>query len=106
MEGLSDTSDFTVDTSRDGSGRPVLVLSGEVDCSNADQLRRTVEDVLVTNPDRLTFDLSSLAFMDSSGIAVLVLAANEAPEIVVRNASPTVRRVLDATGLTAVLHLS
>lgn len=106
MEGLSDSSVFAVVARVDESGHPVLGISGEVDCSNADQLRRTVEDIVTAEPERLTFDLTSLTFMDSSGISVMVFAANEIPEVVVSNASPTVERVLSATGLSTVLHLS
>jgi anti-anti-sigma regulatory factor len=43
--------------------------------------------------------------MDSSGIAILLRAAARVDSIEVRNPSSTVRRIIECTGLTEVLHL-
>jgi anti-anti-sigma factor len=50
-------------------------------------------------------DLSELDFMDSSGIAVLIYAVNSIKAIELRNASPIIRRIIEATGLSNVLRL-
>lgn len=106
MEELTDRADVTITTSESEPGTALIHLSGEIDCSNADQVRTGVERVLANQAERIIFDLASVSFMDSSGIAVMVLAANGASEVVVQNPSPLVRRVLDATGLSGVLHIS
>jgi anti-anti-sigma factor len=56
-------------------------------------------------PSRLVFDLTDLRFMDSSGIAVMVFAANNIEVIELRHVSTIVRRALEATGLTEILRL-
>jgi anti-anti-sigma factor len=43
--------------------------------------------------------------MDSTGIAVMVYAANKVGNVELRHASNIVRRVVEATGLTDVLRL-
>jgi anti-sigma B factor antagonist len=96
---------FTVVRSSDANGDPILALDGELDISNADAFRLAVEDVLTDNPSRLVFELSTLTFMDSSGIAVMVYAANEVSAIELRHPSIIIRRVVEATGLAEILQL-
>ncbi|MGH9018229.1 MAG: STAS domain-containing protein [Acidimicrobiales bacterium] len=86
-------------------GVPMLTLVGELDISTADILRRAVDQVLGGRPERLLFDLRDLAFMDSSGIAVMIVAANGVEVVEFRHASPIIRRVVEATGLTDTLRL-
>lgn len=82
-------------------GEPTLVvLSGELDISNVDAARAVVDEALSAGPDRLAFDLSGLTFMDSSGIAVLVHAANLIDDIELRQPSDIVRRIIEITGLS------
>jgi anti-anti-sigma factor len=106
MEEL-DTSEtsFTIEQSSNAAGDPMLTLHGELDISNADMFRQTVEKVVEKNPARLVFDLAQLTFMDSSGIAVMVYAANKVSDIELRHASTIIRRVVEATGLTEILRL-
>ncbi len=52
---------------------------------------------------RLDLDLSGLAFMDSSGLALLLRVANRLGPLRVFGASPLIRRVIEATGLTGIL---
>jgi anti-anti-sigma factor len=91
--------------SSDPDGTPVLKLRGELDMLSATALRETVENLATGNCDRVVFDLSDLQFMDSSGIAVLVFAANSIGAIELRNASPIIRRIIEVTGLTSFLRL-
>ena len=48
-------------------GTPVVSLSGELDLTNAEQVRSVIEDTLAGEPARLVFDMSGVEFMDSSG---------------------------------------
>lgn len=48
----------------------------------------------------MTFDLGALTFIDSSGLAVLIEAAQQANPLVLRNTPDKIRRVIAATGLT------
>jgi anti-anti-sigma factor len=100
----SETS-FGIERSSDVSGAPLIALQGELDIASAESLRRAVEEVVAEGPKRLVFDLSDLTFMDSSGIAVMVFAANNIAQIELRHPSSIVRRVVEATGLSDILHL-
>jgi anti-anti-sigma factor len=94
-----------IEVSATETGDPVFVLAGELDISNADRVRDAVQPILQTSPKRLVFEVRDLTFMDSSGIAVLVFAANALGSIELRHASPIVRRVVEATGLSEILRI-
>jgi anti-sigma B factor antagonist len=106
MEELeTDESTFTIEESRDAAGDPVLKLSGELDILSADSFRAVVERVIAATPPRLVFDLEALMFMDSSGIAVMVYAANAVSHIELLHAPTIIRRVIETTGLSEILRL-
>ncbi len=58
---------------------------------------------MAKHPERLTFDVSALRFMDSAGIAVLLGAASNVSSVRLHSPSPSVRRVVELTGLSEVL---
>jgi anti-anti-sigma factor len=93
----------SVDITFDEAGVPTIKLSGEVDMSNVDALRRLIEPVVARAPERVIFDLASLTFMDSSGIALLLQVSAKTEAVRVRDPSALVRRMIDATGLSDVL---
>jgi anti-sigma B factor antagonist len=53
-----------------------LVLSGELDLASAEHLDRELQDATDDEATRLVVDLSALRFMDSSGLHVLLDAAD------------------------------
>ena len=71
----------------DSDGIPVLKVRGDLDMLSAGSLYEIVEDLVDHHCHRLVFDLDELAFMDSSGIAVLVFAANSIEMVELRNVS-------------------
>ncbi len=83
----------------------VVVLTGELDISDADAVRDALAPSLAGRVPRLVFDLAGLRFMDSSGIALMLWAARQCDDIVLRGGSPMARRVIEATGLSGVLRL-
>ena len=87
---------------RDGDA--FVALSGEIDISNADEVKAAIDNVTAKRPARVVFDLSKLDYLDSSGIALLLRAA-ERCEVEVRHSSPVIARLLRATGVADVLHL-
>jgi anti-sigma B factor antagonist len=89
----------------DPTGVATVAVSGDVDIANADALKATVVSVVADAPERLVFDLSDLRFIDSAGIAVLLHATEYDTAVELLNPSPAVRRVVELTGLTAVLKI-
>jgi anti-sigma B factor antagonist len=96
-------ADASVEQWREESGALVVRVTGEVDMSNAGDIREVVDQVTATGVDRLIFDLGGLEFIDSSGLAVLLAAAQRVPSVQLRNPSPIVRRVVEVTGLSETL---
>jgi anti-anti-sigma factor len=92
-------------TSSDATGSPVISVSGDLDISNADALEAAVSSVTATPPAHLTFDLSTLRFIDSAGIAVLLRASSRVKDVRLRAPSPPVRRVVELTGLAEVFPI-
>jgi anti-sigma B factor antagonist len=89
----------------DPAGTQVVILAGELDSSNAASLQERVASIPPQPPRRLIFDLTDLRFMDSAGIAVLLGAAAKASGVSLRNPSPIIRRVVEATGLSGVFSI-
>jgi anti-sigma B factor antagonist len=106
MEPLEpEESKVAIERSNDAGGDPVVTVTGELDIGNADSLRSVVEEVVAASPRVLVFDLGDLTFMDSSGIAVLVSAANHVETVEVRNPTAIVRRIIESTGLAEILRM-
>jgi anti-sigma B factor antagonist len=91
---------------RDESGTPVIWLSGELDNTNAGQVRAAIEAALGSHPDRVVLDASGVTFMDSSGIALLASMTHRARQVQVRNPTAIIRRLIELTGLDQVLQIT
>lgn len=83
---------------------PVLTVAGELDVATAPVLRTAFLQLLDTEdlPD-LTIEASGVSFVDSSGLAVLLMGArrwqSHERRLVLRTPSPALLRVIDLTGV-------
>ena len=57
-----------------GEAGPLIVLTGEVDVTNADQLSELVTSQIAGGTLHLTIDVAGLDFADTAGIRVFLLA--------------------------------
>ncbi len=76
-------------------------LFGELDASTADELRTVLEPMVDACGD-IELDCAELTFMDSSGLHVLLSAAQALGadgRVIARNPNRTVRRVLTLSGV-------
>lgn len=96
-------AELEVETSADAAGQPVIRVAGDLDISNVEGLRSAVERVTAGRPERVTFELSALRFMDSAGVAVLLNVAREVSSVRLHNPTLPVRRLVELTGLSDVL---
>jgi anti-sigma B factor antagonist len=55
-----------------GAPYSVVVLAGEVDATNSDELYGVLESVVTQEPRLLIVDMSELSFMDSTGLRMLL----------------------------------
>jgi anti-anti-sigma factor len=89
-------------------GGRVLILSGELDLENAETLAAEIAKTKVADGDILTIDLGALAFIDSTGVALLVSAfrrfnAAGSRLRLLPSRAAAVRRVMELTGLDRTL---
>jgi stage II sporulation protein AA (anti-sigma F factor antagonist) len=88
----------------------VARMSGEIDLSNADELRRRVLEAVPNDAKGLVVDLSAVTFLDSAGIALLLDIAERLSyrlqrlRIVVPPTS-LLRPVLNIVGLDQIVPL-
>ena len=80
-------------------------LTGEIDVASAHDVREALSEALDRGATTVVFELSEVSFMDSSALAVLVDGSNRAAEAIVRNPSPSIRRILELTGLVRTLQV-
>lgn len=96
----------TVHTS---AGGHVLALAGDLDFRQAPHLRELLEELELGPGQQLIFDMSELAFCDSSGITVLIVARNRAlaahAGVALAALPDRVARIFEVAGLDKVFSL-
>jgi anti-anti-sigma factor len=88
-------------------GTVSLSLEGELDLAGARQMEESFAAVEREGPSRLIVDLGRLAFIDSTGLRLLLQADARAKqsgyELVLRPGEPAVQRVFEVTGALEIL---
>lgn len=91
-------------------GVRVLALAGEMDMSNAPQVRQRLDGSLGAGSRQVIVELSLLTFIDSSGIGELVAAAKalraSGGALVLASPAPHVARVFEITKLGDVVVIA
>jgi len=84
-------------------------LRGELDVSNAHELRDVFDELLTAGPQPIVVDLAGLSFADCSGMSVLVATrqrlARHRHDLGVIAPQPIVRRLLTLTGMDTLFGL-
>lgn len=97
-------------TSQEAQDSITVRVEGEVDVSNAGELRAELDRALASDARTITIDLSQTSYIDSTGIGVLVgtahRAADKGAELVVSKPQHNVARVLSLLGVGEELHVS
>jgi anti-sigma B factor antagonist len=92
---------FRLEESRNGD-RTVLAVHGELDLATVDGVRARL-DALQAERRPVVLDLDGLAFMDSTGIRLVLQAVQDAErsgwDFLVTRGSPAVRRVFEAAAI-------
>ena len=92
------------------NGAIVISIRGEVDHHSARTIMENIDQTISSQlPLKLVLDLSSVTFMDSSGIAVLLRALRQMNQLGgnlrVTGIPPQPRKVLDAAGIGRLITL-
>jgi len=89
-------------------GRLTLCLFGEIDHHSALVLREEADALIYRlRPAVVAVDLSSIEFMDSSGLGFIMgrysLLRKLGGELVMKNPSPSVKRILSLAGMERII---
>lgn len=89
----------------------IVRITGACDLSCHEQLREGLHEAEVRHPERIVVDLSSLLFIDSFGLRVLIAAWNRARHAghrfsIALATSGQVRRVFELTGVDQVVPIA
>lgn len=100
--------ELSVDVQPQG-GHTLVDLAGEIDIHTAPELHRRLSALLEDGHERLLVDMGSVAFLDSTGISVLVTAFKETRQrggwLRLVDLGEPVLKVLRLTGLVQVLEI-
>ncbi|MFN2545556.1 MAG: STAS domain-containing protein [Actinomycetota bacterium] len=91
--------------------RCIVLVDGEIDLSNADEIGRAIEAAVPSDVTDVVLDLRSTSYLDSSGISLLVRFAERMRSRrqrvrVVTPEGSAVRAVLTIAGLSELLSMS
>jgi anti-anti-sigma factor len=98
--------ELTLDVDRSGDA-VVARLDGEIDSSNASELRRTLANRVPSEASVLIVDLSGVTYLDSSGVELLfelsrnLAARRQTIRLIVPKGAP-IRRVLELSSVQSV----
>jgi anti-sigma B factor antagonist len=88
-------------------GRSIVHVSGELDAYTAARLRDSLAGLISAGSRHIVVDLADVSFMGASGIGVLVGACKrlhrDDGKLLLRSAPPSVQKLIEITGLDAML---
>ncbi len=85
-----------------------VAASGELDLDNVDRYREAIEEAERSDATRIVIDLSDLRYIDSSGLAAILVAGRsdlDGHRLFVKAGHGEVRRLLELTALDQTLNL-
>jgi anti-anti-sigma factor len=89
-------------------GTASVSLEGELDLASATQMEERLSAVEDREPRRMVIDLGQLAFIDSTGLRLLLQADARAREheceLVLRPGGASIQRVFEVTGALDILR--
>lgn len=101
--------ELRVSSARIGARAHVVAVTGELDLYSAEQVQRSLAEVIEDDARAVVVDLMGVSFMDSAGLSVLISAANalrsSGGRLVVAADDRRILRVLEITGLQRTLHV-
>jgi anti-sigma B factor antagonist len=105
FEPAAEGAQLRVERLPDADGVVTFKVAGQLDISTEGLLREQLQPTVKAAPAKIVLDFSDLTFMDSSGLAVLLVAAQEVPSVEVRNPTQIIRRLITIAGLNESLPM-
>ena len=86
-----------------------VLLNGRLDASSSAEAERLLLEIIAKSPGAAVFDLSSLEYVSSAGLRVLLVAAKRAQQkgakLALFGLNANVREVFDISGFSAVFKI-
>ena len=96
-------------TKTNQDGQVTFLLDGRLDTITSSQLQAELAPVVDAAQGDIVLDLSSLAYISSAGLRVLLAAQKgvlaKGISMTIRNVCPEVMEVFDMTGFTEILNI-
>ena len=89
----------------DDGGTARFTLQGELDLATIGPVRAAVDEALEAGAKQVVFDLSNVAFLDSSALALFSQTALRVG-VTIEQPSDLVRRTIEITGLASLLTVT
>lgn len=100
---------FELEDERTADGVDIVSVGGEIHLSTAPAFRQRLEAVIAGGDARLVLDLSAVAFIDSTGLSVLLnalrLVHQRLGEMALVCKNPTVLRLFEITSLESTFAI-
>lgn len=89
----------------------LLEITEEIDHHLVDILRRKIDNEITRYmPRKVLFDFNEVSFMDSAGIGLIIgrykVAKLFGGEVEIANARPSVKKVLEMSGITRIIKIN
>lgn len=101
--------EFSVISEAAESGTVIVKVHGEVDVYTAPKMKEEMQRSIESGLTKVVVDLSGVAYMDSSGLGVLIGALKRAREaggdLIVAAPNARIARIMDVTGLGRIFNL-
>ncbi|MCC6483440.1 MAG: STAS domain-containing protein [Armatimonadetes bacterium] len=102
--------DFGVSSERPSPAIGLVSVTGEIDVYTSPRVRSAMLEHFEAGCTSLVVDLSSVDYLDSSGLGILVAGLKRARElggeVLLVTTKPRIMRVLEVTGLDKVFNIS
>lgn len=87
----------------------VISVAGDIDLSNADQVKTNIESAIDSGAEKIAVDLRKVGFMDSTGLRVLIESheqlANQDRELLIVATKGPIERLFEITALHRYLSI-
>lgn len=86
-----------------------VCLKGEIDIYTSNNLKETLIDMVVNDPQNIIIDATDLDYIDSTGLGVLISVLKrlkqKEKDIYITNIRPNIKKILNITGLDKIFKV-
>lgn len=91
-------------------GALLVAPDGEIDHHSASRMREEIDRHLRGDVKHIIFDFSSLTFMDSSGIGMIMGRYKKVQKlggrVIISSATPQIKRIIEMAGLHGIMQVT